>query len=60
MRYYTPRYVERQLAAIQRVLALHYEINGPADDKTCNECAIDEYNYPEWPCNTIKALDGEL
>jgi hypothetical protein len=44
--------------AIQRVRDLHREISGPADDLTCSECAVDELNYPEYPCPTIKALDG--
>ena len=46
-------------AAIQRVRNLHRQINGPYDDLTCSECAQDEEYYPEWPCDTIKALDGE-
>jgi hypothetical protein len=45
--------------AIQRVRELHSEMNGPADDTTCRACAVDEFNYPEYPCPTIKALDGE-
>jgi hypothetical protein len=45
--------------SIQRVRELHIEINGPADDRTCSACAVDEHNYPEYPCPTIKALDGD-
>jgi hypothetical protein len=45
--------------AIQRVRELHKEMNGPADDLTCSACAVDELNYPEYPCPTIKALEGE-
>ena len=44
--------------AVQRVRELHKEIDGPADDRTCSACAVDEYNYPEYPCLTIKALEG--
>jgi len=44
--------------AIERVRELHKEIDGPADDRTCRACAVDEYNYPEYPCETIKALKG--
>jgi len=43
----------------ERVRGIHTPINGPADDITCSECAIDENNYPQYPCPTIKALDGE-
>jgi hypothetical protein len=45
--------------AIQRVRDLHREVSGPADDSTCSECLVDEFNYPYWPCQTIKALDGK-
>lgn len=46
-------------AAIQRVRKLHRKINGPADDFTCQTCAVNADWYPEYPCPTIKALDGE-
>lgn len=35
---------------------IHRPINGPADDMTCAVCAIDEINYPQWPCDAIKTL----
>lgn len=44
--------------AVQRVRELHKQVNGPADDLTCDACAVDEINYPTYPCPTIKALDG--
>ena len=43
---------------IKRVREVHRPINGPADDVTCSECAVDENNYPQYPCPTIRALDG--
>ena len=44
---------------VRLIKSLHRETNGPADDRTCSECCVDEYNYPQWPCDTIKALEGE-
>lgn len=41
----------------QPIRDLHKQINGPADDFTCSECCVDEYNYPVWPCATIQALN---
>ena len=55
---WTEAYVTKNLKAIQRVRELHKEINGPADDTTCSACAFDEVNYPQYPCPTIQALDG--
>lgn len=59
MEYYTPTFIKKKIDAIKRVRELHYEINGPADDTTCNECAVDDNIYPAYPCNTIKALEGK-
>jgi hypothetical protein len=47
------------IKAVARVRELHSETNGPSDDTTCKVCVVDEYNYPEYPCPTIKALDGK-
>ena len=38
------------------IRSIHRPINGPADDMTCAVCAVDEMNYPQWPCATIKTL----
>ena len=40
----------------QAVRALHYEVPGDlGDDRTwCSGCDV------SWPCNTARALDGEL
>ena len=46
--------------AVWRVRELHSKINGPADDFICSHCFIDEYVYYEFPCPTIKALDGKI
>ena len=50
MRYYTPKYVESQLAAIQRVRELHF------NNEEWTACDVCDKPYP---CDTIKALDGE-
>jgi len=42
------------------IRALHRRTIGPADDLTCFECAVDEENYPQWPCATIQALNEAL
>ena len=56
MSYYTEAYVEKQLAAIERVRELH----NPAIfgyETYCSQCYGEyEQNYP---CDTIKVLDGE-
>jgi hypothetical protein len=45
--------------AIERVRELHYrEID--TSDYHCAECSDTEYgHYIDYPCNTIKVLDGE-
>ena len=45
--------------AIERAHELHKEVPGPSDDTMCSHCYVDEYRYYEYPCPTIKALDGE-
>jgi hypothetical protein len=59
MKYYTPTYIKNTMDAIKRARELHKEVDGPADNTTCRECAVDEHNYPAYPCNTIKAIDGK-
>jgi hypothetical protein len=44
---------------IENVRALHIAGRGPADDVICIHCYADEYHYYEYPCPTIKTLDGE-
>jgi len=43
----------------KRIRELHQPITGPHDNLTCKACAINAEIYPDWPCPTIKALDGE-
>lgn len=38
------------------IRTIHRPISGPADDLTCAICAVDEINYPQWPCDAIKSL----
>lgn len=42
-----------------RLRAAHAEIDGPYDDKTCRLCSFDENIYYEYPCPTIRLLNGE-
>lgn len=65
----------RMYATILRVAKLHKPINGPYDDIACNHCTDlvsprftgkitdNELSKPpiyvEYPCPTIKALEGE-
>lgn len=48
--------------AIQRVRDLHKPVQGPYDNVVCEECSHMDINvdfHTEYPCPTIKALDGE-
>lgn len=51
--------IDKNIKAIERVRELHYrEID--TSDYHCAECSDTEYgHYIDYPCNTIKALDGE-
>jgi hypothetical protein len=60
--------IGRLVTAIQSVYNLHNAVNGPYDDLACEACTeyanicsdgIEEPIYIEYPCPTIKALDGE-
>jgi len=63
------RYMElnkQKIEAIQRVRELHKMIKSSkyacGDSECCGdyeECDICEYCYDDYPCDTIKALDGE-
>ena len=48
--------VETLRDAVQRVRALHC-CDTWTGQPTCRECTYDE--YAPWPCDTIRALDGE-
>ena len=54
--------MERELlVAVDRVNELHKRIVGPYDNYVCDHCTDlygDEDAYIEYPCPTIKALDG--
>ena len=46
----------------KRVQELHKAIQGPYDNIVCEACShmdIDVDFHTEYPCHTIKALDGE-
>ncbi|MDH2424785.1 hypothetical protein [Sphaerisporangium sp. TRM90804] len=45
-------------AAVGRVRKLHFRYRGPSDFDSCAACN-GAYEVP-WPCDTIKALDGDL
>lgn len=42
-----------------RLRAVHVKIHGPADDTACQLCSFDENSYYEYPCPTIRILNGE-
>lgn len=44
----------RLQAQIERVRELHKDNSG-----TCSHCLYDEIHHEEYPCETIKVLDGE-
>lgn len=44
-------------SAVGLIRTIHRPISGPADDITCAVCAVDEINYPKWPCDAVKALE---
>lgn len=46
-------YREAYKAAIQRVRELHFEYYGDIADTYCGHCGT------QYPCDTIRALDGE-
>lgn len=54
---------EKAEAAIERVRALHVPVERGylPGDLGCQECGIsyDSEVWTHWPCDTIKALDGE-
>ena len=49
--------------SIVRVRELHNPINigssGHPEWLICKECSCDDCGYPDYPCETIQALDGE-
>jgi hypothetical protein len=52
----------RKYAAILRVAKLHKQVQGPYDNVICEACShmdIDVNFHTEYPCPTIKALNGE-
>ena len=47
--------------SIEAVYNLHKEVQGPYDNLICEECShieIDVDFHTEYPCPTIKALEG--
>jgi len=55
MSHYTDAYVEKQLAAIERVRELHKSLPlSSIIGVICDNCGFD------YPCPTMLALDGEL
>lgn len=47
------------MQAVVRVRELHKKVNGPYDNYICDHCYYDEYHFYEYPCPTIKVLNGE-
>ena len=50
------------LEAIKRIRDLHRAVQGPYDNLVCEECSHMNINidfHTDYPCLTIKALDGE-
>lgn len=65
MEYYTPTFIKKNMDAIKRVRELHYPTtDGGCSDPECCSAQDSEFfcaecvNY-EYPCPTIKALNGE-
>jgi hypothetical protein len=53
---------EELIDAVQRVKSLHRAVQGPYDNLVCEECSHMNINidfHTDYPCLTIKALDGE-
>lgn len=53
--------LEEAQAAIQRVRELHREVEGPGFTycKHCDRIGGGIFGTCEWPCETIRALDGD-
>jgi hypothetical protein len=50
------------VTSIQRVRHLHRAVQGPYDNLVCEECSHMDINidfHTDYPCLTIKALDGK-
>jgi hypothetical protein len=65
MEYYTPTFIKKNMDAIKRIRELHTPVtaSGCGDHECCSPSDSEEFcsecqNY-EYPCNTIKALEGE-
>lgn len=44
---------------LDKVRELHHAVDGPYDQKICAHCTWDEYHDVNYPCETIKLLDGD-
>ena len=55
MEYYTPTFIKKKMDAVKRVRELHHPAIWSLHDvkDVCSECKV------PYPCNTIKALEGE-
>jgi hypothetical protein len=65
MEYYTPTFIKKNMDAIKRIRELHTPTtaSGCGDPECCSLSDSEEFcsecqNY-EYPCNTIKALNGK-
>ena len=45
---------------VEKIRELHAKVNGPADNYICEHCTWDEYRDVNYPCETIRLLDGDL
>lgn len=60
MTHYTQAYIEEQIAGNKRVRELHTEDNGKC--MHCIDLWIDgelNFEFSDYPCQTIQLLDGE-